>query len=217
MLAADAAGYSQRMEADEVGTLAELRVSREIFIKFIERHQGRVANTAGDGLIAEFPSVVEAAQCAIEVQRELATMPHEYEQSRFRIGIHLGDVIVDGQNLLGEGVNLAARLQTMAEPGGILIPQQVFDQMRSKLTVGFDYLGKSAPRIIPKMCRFTAFLVKARSIRSSLLDSQYPQNLEQHLLHDKTQRSHPMSQRAFCGMPKLQVLFWALIWKVAIK
>lgn len=146
VLAADAAGYSKRMEADEVGTLAELRASRDTFVKFIERHQGRVANTAGDGLIAEFPSVVEAVQCAIEVQRELEAMPHQYEQLRFRIGIHLGDVIVDGQDLLGEGVNLAARLQTMAEPGGILISQQVFDQVRSKLTVGFDYLGEKRPK-----------------------------------------------------------------------
>lgn len=146
VLAADAAGYSRRMEIDEVGTLAELRFSRDVFVKFIERHQGRVANTAGDGLIAEFPSVVEAVQCAIEVQRELATMPHEYEQLFFRIGIHLGDVVVDGQDLLGEGVNLAARLQTMAEPGGILISQQVFDQVRSKLTVGFDYLGEKRPK-----------------------------------------------------------------------
>ena len=126
VLAADAAGYSRRMETDEIGTLTELRASRSVFVKLIERHNGRVANTAGDGLIAEFPSVVEAVQCALEVQRELADMPHEHAQLRYRIGIHLGDVIVDGDDLLGEGVNLAARLESMAEPGGILISQQVF-------------------------------------------------------------------------------------------
>ena len=146
VLAADAAGYSRRMETDEIGTLTELRASRSVFVKLIERHNGRVANTAGDGLIAEFPSVVEAVQCALEVQRELADMPHEHAQLRYRIGIHLGDVIVDGDDLLGEGVNLAARLESMAEPGGILISQQVFDQVRSKLTVGFDYLGEKRPK-----------------------------------------------------------------------
>ncbi len=146
ILAADAAGYSSRMEADEVGTLDELRASRAVFTRFIERHHGRIANTAGDGLIAEFPSVVEAVQCAIEVQRELADQTHGHKALRFRIGIHLGDVIVDGDDLLGEGVNLAARLQTMAEPGGVLISQQVYDQVHTKLTVGFDYLGEKRPK-----------------------------------------------------------------------
>ena len=146
ILAADAAGYSSRMEADEVGTLDELRASRDVFTRFIERHHGRIANTAGDGLIAEFPSVVEAVQCAIEVQRELSDQTHGHKALRFRIGIHLGDVIVDGEDLLGEGVNLAARLQTMAEPGGVLISQQVYDQVHTKLTVGFDYLGEKRPK-----------------------------------------------------------------------
>ncbi len=147
ILAADAAGYSRRMEADEVGTLDELRASRAVFTRFIERHHGRIANTAGDGLIAEFPSVVEAVQCAIEVQRELADQTHSPKAPmQFRIGIHLGDVIDDGQDLLGEGVNLAARLQTMAEPGGVLISQQVYDQVHSKLSVGFDYLGEKRPK-----------------------------------------------------------------------
>ncbi len=146
ILAADAAGYSRRMETDEVGTLDELRASRAVFTRFIERHHGRIANTAGDGLIAEFPSVVEAVQCAIEVQRELSDQTHTRKALRFRIGIHLGDVIVDGQDLLGEGVNLAARLQTMAEPGGVLISQQVYDQVHTKLTVGFDYLGEKRPK-----------------------------------------------------------------------
>jgi adenylate cyclase len=144
ILAADADGYSRVMEADEVGTLGALRAARSVFQRFIERHHGRIANTAGDGLIAEFPSVVEAVQCAIEVQRELA----EGAQGglKFRIGVHLGDVLVDGDDLLGEGVNLAARLQSMAEPGGILISQQVYDQVQKKLSVGFEYLGEKRPK-----------------------------------------------------------------------
>jgi adenylate cyclase len=145
ILAADAEGYSRVMETDEVGALQALRAGREVFAKFIERHHGRIANTAGDGLIAEFPSVVEAVQCAIEVQQELSATQSE-SALRFRIGVHLGDVIVDGADLLGEGVNLAARLQGMAEPGGILISQQVYDQVQKKLSVGFSYLGERQPK-----------------------------------------------------------------------
>jgi adenylate cyclase len=142
ILAADAAGYTNAMDSDEVGTLQALRAAREVFTKFIARHNGRIANTAGDGLIADFPSVVEAVQCAIEVQNELGQL----NRLPFRIGIHLGDVIVDGDDLLGEGVNLASRLQTMAEPGGVLVSQQVYDQVHSKLTVGFEYLGEKRPK-----------------------------------------------------------------------
>ena len=144
ILAADADGYSRVMEVDEVGTLGALRAARGVFQQFIERHHGRIANTAGDGLIAEFPSVVEAVQCAIEVQRELTA--DAQSGLRFRIGVHLGDVMVDGDDLLGEGVNLAARLQSMAEPGGILISQQVYDQVQKKLSVGFEYLGEKHPK-----------------------------------------------------------------------
>ncbi|MGE0743076.1 MAG: adenylate/guanylate cyclase domain-containing protein [Hyphomonadaceae bacterium] len=144
ILAADAASYSREMEADEVRTLEALRAARGVFQQFIARHHGRIANTAGDGLIAEFPSVVEAVQCAIEVQRELGASAES--GLRFRIGVHLGDVMVDGDDLLGEGVNLAARLQAMAEPGGILISQQVYDQVQKKLAVGFEYLGERQPK-----------------------------------------------------------------------
>ncbi|MCH2068389.1 MAG: adenylate/guanylate cyclase domain-containing protein [Shimia sp.] len=147
ILAADAAGYSRVMELNEEEGLRTLKAARAVFKKFIARHHGRVANTAGDGLIAEFPSVVEAVQCAIEVQRELGDQRQDPEMAlNFRIGIHLGDVMVDGKDLLGEGVNLAARLQSMAEPGGILISQQVYDQVRGKLTVGFDYIGERHPK-----------------------------------------------------------------------
>ncbi len=147
ILAADAEGYSRVMEADEVRALGALRAARSVFSKFIERHHGRIANTAGDGLIAEFPSVVEAVQCAIEVQHELGGRREDPGGAlHFRIGIHLGDVMVDGDDLLGEGVNLAARLQTMAEPGGILISQQVYDQVHAKLSVGFEYLGEKRPK-----------------------------------------------------------------------
>jgi len=147
ILAADAVGYSSGMERDEVGTFEALQVAKGVFARFIERHHGRIANTAGDGLIADFPSVVEAVQCAMEVQRELAVRKAgRGADLPFRIGIHLGDVMVDGDDLLGEGVNLASRLESMAEPGGVLISQQVYDQVHAKLSVGFDYMGEQRPK-----------------------------------------------------------------------
>lgn len=147
ILAADAEGYSRAMDADELSTLSALRAAREVFSRFIERHDGRIVNTAGDGLIAEFPSVVEAVQCAIEVQRELVFHSRNREDAlRFRIGIHLGDVMIDGSDLLGEAVNLAARLESMSEPGGVLISQQVYDQVQHKLSIEFEYLGERRPK-----------------------------------------------------------------------
>ena len=145
ILCADVHGYSRLMGADEAGTLADLRRSRAAMTALVERHDGRVVNTWGDALIAEFPSVVEAVQCAIEVQQELsaheADRP-EAQRMRYRIGINLGDVMVDGTDIYGDGVNIAARLQELAEPGGILISGPVYDQVHNKLTIGFDCLGQ---------------------------------------------------------------------------
>ena len=147
ILAADAVAYSRAMDTDEVSALGALRAARSVFARFIERHEGRIVNTTGDGLIAEFPSVVEAVQCAIEVQQELTNDSRGRKGAlRFRIGIHLGDVMIDGNDLLGEGVNLAARLESMAEPGGVLISQQVYDQVQNKLSIGFEYLGEKRPK-----------------------------------------------------------------------
>lgn len=147
ILAADAERFSTAMEADEVGTFGALKSARAVFQRLIERHGGRIANTAGDGLIADFPSVVEAVHCAIAVQQDLAA---EDNGLNFRIGIHLGDVICDGDDLIGEGVNLAARLQAMAEPGGILISRQVYEQVHNKLTIGFEYLGEQQAKNLPE-------------------------------------------------------------------
>ena len=145
VLCADVQGYSRLMEADEPGTLSTLRRYRTAMAALIDRHDGRVVNTWGDAVIAEFSSVVEAVQCAIETQQDLsiqdADLP-EHQRMRFRIGINLGDVLVDGSDIYGDGVNIAARLQEMAEPGGILISGSVYDQVYNKLSVSFDYLGR---------------------------------------------------------------------------
>lgn len=133
------------MEADEAGTLATLRRYRAAMAMLIERHEGRIVNTWGDAVIAEFASVVEAVQCAVETQQEISGynggLP-EPRRMRFRIGIHLGDVMVEDDDVYGDGVNIAARLQELAEPGGILISGPVYDQVHNKLSIGFDCLGQ---------------------------------------------------------------------------
>ena len=122
IFAADVAGYSRLMGQDEVGTMRTLTAHREVMDRLIAQHRGRIANTAGDSVLAEFPSVVDAVECAVEVQEELREknegVPEE-RQLRFRIGVHVGDVMVRGEDLLGDGVNVAARLQALAEPGGV--------------------------------------------------------------------------------------------------
>jgi adenylate cyclase len=145
LLCADVEGYARLMEADEAGTLETLRRYRAAMATLIERHDGRVVNTWGDAVIAEFPSVVEAVQCAVETQQELSTYNGGLPEPRrmiFRIGIHLGDVMVEGDDVYGDGVNIAARLQERAEPGGILISGPVYDQVYNKLSIGFDCLGQ---------------------------------------------------------------------------
>jgi adenylate cyclase len=144
ILCADVHGYSRLMEQDEAATLATLKLYRDAMDGLILRHRGRVVSTAGDGLLADFPSVVEAVQCAIEIQQELAGRNRSLPDARrmaFRIGINLGDIMLHDGDLYGEGVNVAARLEALAEPGGICISRTVYDQVRNKLTVGFDFLG----------------------------------------------------------------------------
>jgi adenylate cyclase len=145
VLCADVHGYSRLMEADEAGTLAKLRRYRTAIAGLVERHDGRIVNTWGDAVIAEFASVVEAVQCAIEIQQEVSSQesdPSDPHRMRFRIGINLGDVMADGSDIFGDGVNIAARLQELAEPGGVVISSTVYDQVHNKLSVGFDCLGQ---------------------------------------------------------------------------
>jgi adenylate cyclase len=145
VLCADVHGYSRLMGADEAGTLGTLRRYRTAIAALVERHDGRIVNTWGDAVIAEFASVVEAVQCAVEIQQEISSQnsdPAHAHQMRFRIGINLGDVMVDGSDIFGDGVNIAARLQELAEPGGIVIAASVYDQVYNKLSVGFDCLGQ---------------------------------------------------------------------------
>ena len=125
ILVADVVGYSRLMGEDEVGTLAALKTHRrEVVDPKIAEHHGRIVKLMGDGMLVEFPSVVEATQCAVEVQRMMARRDAEVSEDRrieYRIGINVGDIIVDGDDIFGDGVNVAARLEGLADPGGICI------------------------------------------------------------------------------------------------
>ncbi|MDM9620754.1 adenylate/guanylate cyclase domain-containing protein [Rhizobium sp. S96] len=147
IFSADVQDYTRLMGADEEGTLATLKRYRDAMSRLIGVHGGRVINTWGDGLIAEFPSVVEAVRTAVDVQNELAGLNAARPadgRMLFRIGINLGDVIVEGDDIYGDGVNIAARLQGSAPAGGIVISNTVYDQVRNKVAVGFDFLGPLA-------------------------------------------------------------------------
>ncbi len=153
ILAADVVGYSRLMEADEEATARTLSTYRMIIDGLVVSHNGRVFGSAGDSVVAEFPSPVEAVRCAVAIQRDLEIHNADLAEDRrmrFRIGINLGDVIDDGDNLLGDGVNIAARLETLAEPGGISLARSVFDQVKKQLDLGYEYLGEHEVKNIPE-------------------------------------------------------------------
>jgi adenylate cyclase len=161
ILAADAAGYSRLMGMDEEGTLDRLKAHRRQLVDpKIREHRGRIVKTTGDGLLAEFPSVVDAVRCAAEIQRAMADRDTEMAEDRrikFRIGINLGDIIADGDDIFGDGVNVAARLEALAEPGGICISRVVRDQIRDKLSYAFEDMGEQSVKNIARPVRAYAF------------------------------------------------------------
>jgi class 3 adenylate cyclase len=146
ILAADVVSYSRLMRADEAGTLARLKAHRKESIDpTFEAHDGRIVKTTGDGFLVEFASVVDAVECAIDIQREMAvrnaSVPEE-QRFVFRIGLNLGDVIIDGEDIYGDGVNIAARLEGLAEPGGICVSHPVYESVKDKLELGFENMGE---------------------------------------------------------------------------
>lgn len=152
ILAADMVGYSRLMAADEEGALGRLKAHRGVIDDLITRHNGRIFSTAGDAVLAEFVSAVEAVRCAIAIQEELAArnvqLPTERRMS-LRIGINVGDVIVEGENLFGDGVNVAARLEAVAPVGGVCISGSTFEQVKNKLSVSFEDIGPQAVKNLP--------------------------------------------------------------------
>src|SRR5713101_223136 len=156
ILSADVKGYSRLMGADEVATIRTLTVYREVMGALIQQHRGREVDAPGDNLLAEFASVVDAVQCAVRTQQELKTRNVDLPPDRrmeFRIGINLGDVIVEGERIYGDGVNIAARLESLAEAGGICISGMVYDQVETKLAFNYESLGEQAVKNIAEPVR----------------------------------------------------------------
>ena len=153
ILSADAVGYSRLMAEDEAGTVRTLATYREVMVSLIKQHRGRVVDNPGDNVLAEFSSVVDAVQCAVSVQNEIQTKNADLPDNRrmeFRIGVNLGDVIDEEDRLYGDGVNIAARLEELADPGGICVSKTAFDQIETKLPLGYEYLGEQSVKNIPK-------------------------------------------------------------------
>src|SRR5712664_3389196 len=165
VLAADVVGYSRLMGTDEEGTLARLRAHRRTLIDpKIKEHNGRIVKTTGDGMLVEFASAVDAVRCAVEIQRGMADRNAGVPPERridFRVGINLGDIIVEDNDIFGDGVNIAARLEALAEPGGLCVSRMVRDQIRDKLAYPFEDLGEQSVKNIARPVRVYALRPEA--------------------------------------------------------
>src|SRR5262249_5169084 len=166
ILATDVVGYSRLMEQDEAGTLATLKSRRrEVLEPLVARHQGRIFKVTGDGVLVEFASAVNAVQCAVDLQQGMAAAnadEPDHKHIVLRIGINLRDVMVDGSDLYGDGVNIAARLEALAEPGGILVSGTAHDHIGTKVKVGFEDLGIQTLKNIAQPAR--AYRVTGTSV-----------------------------------------------------
>ena len=153
VFSADVAGYSRLMGEDEAATLTTLEAYKEVLFVLIKQHRGRVVSSPGDNVLAEFASVVDAVQCGVAVQKEIETRNTELPESRrmqFRIGINLGDVIEEADSIYGDGVNIAARLESLADPGGICVSKTAFEHIEAKLPFGYEFLGEQTVKNIAK-------------------------------------------------------------------
>jgi TolB-like protein/class 3 adenylate cyclase len=181
VFAADVEGYSRLMGSDEVGTLKGLTERRAILDRLIGEHGGRIANTAGDSVLAEFGSAVDAVKCAVDAQAALAKVNSNLPPDRhinFRIGVHIGDVMVRAGDLFGDGVNTAARLQALARPGGVCVSAMTYDQVRKILPVEFADLGTQTVKNIEEPIRVFAVIEKAKSLPSAIIPKADPTKVE---------------------------------------
>jgi adenylate cyclase len=165
VLSADAVGYSRLMAEDEAATVETIAAYREIMSSLIQQHRGRVVDSPGDNILAEFSSVVDAVQCAVAVQNEFETLNADLSENRrmeFRIGINLGDVIDEEDRLYGDGVNISARLEALADAGGVCISGTAFDQVKGKLSLGYQFVGEQTVKNIPDPIRVYKVLMDER-------------------------------------------------------
>jgi adenylate cyclase len=181
ILAADVAGYSRLMADDERATVRTLTEYREVFSERVEAHQGRVVDTAGDSVLATFDSVVEAVEAAVEIQRDLANRNaalHGHRKMHFRIGVNIGDIIIrDDGTIYGDGVNVAARLESLAEPGGIMLADVARQMVKGKLEVGLADAGEHEVKNIAEPVRAYRVLLDGVELVSSANTEAHAKNL----------------------------------------
>jgi class 3 adenylate cyclase/tetratricopeptide (TPR) repeat protein len=184
IVAADVAGYSRLMGLDEAGTARILREHRAVSDALVAKHGGRIVKTTGDGLLLEFPSVIDAVECAVAVQAVMAErndgVPQDL-QMLYRIGVNLGDILIEGDDILGDGVNIAARLESIAEPGGICISSSAYDQVRGKVAVEFSDLGEQSLKNITRPVRAYAVVRDELCIGTGVGNSTPNQSSAPHL------------------------------------
>ena len=167
ILSADAVGYSRLMQEDEESTISSLADSKELVAKLIQQYRGRVVDAPGDNLLAEFSSVVDATECAAKIQQELRIKNAELSDDRkmqFRIGVNLGDVVEEADRIYGDGVNIAARIESLADAGGICISGTAYDQIGKKLPFGYEYLGEQTLKNINKPVRVYRVLMEPQAV-----------------------------------------------------
>jgi class 3 adenylate cyclase/pimeloyl-ACP methyl ester carboxylesterase len=170
ILSADVKGYSRLMGDDEKGTVRTLNAYKEVMTGLIQHHHGRVVDAPGDNLLAEFASVVDTVECAVEIQKELKTRNADLPENRrmeFRIGVNLGDVIEEGEKIYGDGVNIAARIESLADGGGICISGIAYDQVENKIGLGYEYLGEQTFKNITKPVRVYRVLTEPGTFAST--------------------------------------------------
>jgi len=167
ILSADVKGYSRLMGEDEEATVRTITAYREVIASVVQKHRGRVVDSPGDNILAEFASVLDAVRSGVEIQEELKTRNAELPDERkmeFRIGVNLGDVIHEAKRIYGDGVNVAARVESLAEAGGICVSGTVFDQIETKLPLGYEYLGEQSVKNISKPVRVYRVLMEPEAV-----------------------------------------------------
>ncbi len=206
ILSADVKGYSRLMGEDEKGTIRTLNAYKGLMANLIQEHHGRVVDAPGDNLLAEFGSVVDAVECAVEIQKELKNRNAELPENRrmeFRFGVNLGDVIEEEGRIYGDGVNIAARLESLSEAGGICISGTAFDQVKNKLSVGYQYLGKQTVKNIPDPVRAYKVLMGPEAVGK--------------VIGEKEPKETRWGWKAVVGVAALALVSIGLIWNFYLR
>jgi class 3 adenylate cyclase len=199
ILSADVTEYSRLMRDDETATIRTLTTYRKVMTALIKQHHGRVVDAVGDNLLAEFASVVDAVQGAVAIQKEITSRNVQMPESRrmlFRIGINLGDLVVEGDRIYGDGVNIAARLEALADPGGICISRTAFDQIEDKLPLGYEYLGEKTVKNIVKPVRAYRVLLEPEEATPSVNKTEQARRSKRHeKIEGKTKRRRTKQEK----------------------